>query len=133
MKVAGIKDNCILKGQGGHRFVPNSECISQKNLFDDHELKKFQSCSLPLTWKKNEEYIQRVSSFYVLQEIPPNGIIHFSCSCYVYNQYASCKHSLGCSIYFRKTLVPPNWNAENVSDKSRPGRPKKVKHCLNKV
>ena len=135
MKVPGMKDNCILKGRGGHIFVPSSECISkcisQKNLFD--ELKKFQSCSLPLKGEKFEEYIQRVSSFYVLQEIPPNGIIHFSCSCYVYNQYASCKHSLGCSIYFRKTLVPPNWNAENVSDKSRPGRPKKMKHCLNKL
>jgi hypothetical protein len=95
MKVPGMKDCCILKGRSGKIHVPSSACISkcmsQKALFD--QLKKFNSSSLPLKGENFAEYIERVSTFYELQEITPNGIIHYSCSCYAYNQYASCKHS----------------------------------------
>jgi hypothetical protein len=135
MTIPGMKDNCILKGRGGLIYVPSSnfltQCQSQKHLFE--QLKNFHSSSLPAKGEAFEVFIQRVTSFYVLKSINPNGIIHFSCSCYVYNQYASCKHSLGCSIHFRKLLIPPGWDVEKSSDKSKPGRPKKAKHCLQKV
>ena len=135
MIIAGMKENCILKGRAGNIYVPSSgflnykTCASPKELMA--ELKVFNSCSLPLLGENFGAYVSRVSSFYVLNEITPNGIIHFSCTCYRYSQYASCKHSLGCSIYYNKTSVPLEWIAEKLSDRSKPGRPKKApKNCL---
>jgi hypothetical protein len=133
MKIAGMKDKCILKGRSGNIYVPSSAllqiCPTQKELMV--QLKSFNSASLPAPGENFAAYVSRVSSFYVLNEITPNGIIHFSCTCYKYHQYASCKHSLGCSIFFNKTAVPSEWIAEKLSDRSRAGRPKKApKNCL---
>jgi hypothetical protein len=135
MKMPGIKGRCILKGRGGQFFVPSSNCIAKYNTNKSllEQLKKFNSSSLPLERETFREYVERVTSFCVNEEIPPNGIIHYRCSCFAYNQYASCKHSLGLSIYFKKTLVPLGWSAESIADKSKAGRPKKAKHCLLKI
>ena len=113
------------------RQVCFQRCSTKNDLME--KLKHFNSSSLPLQQEKFETYLERTSAFYVLEQIPPNGIIHFSCTCYRYHSYASCKHSLGCSIYFGKTIVPFSWTAEKLSDRSKVGRPKKApQNCLQK-
>jgi hypothetical protein len=135
MKVPFQKKKVILSGRAGRIFVPADEFLksvsSSKQLMAG--LKEFNKSALSLPDEKFNSYVSRITSFYVLEPITPNGHTHYSCSCPMYHKYASCKHALGASIHFGKVLVPPIWNATKLTDKSMVGRPKKVGNCLDKA
>jgi hypothetical protein len=134
IKVPFHKSRCILSGKSGKHFVPASSNLkttnSSKELFE--RLRQFHKSALPLAGEVFDEYFLRVASFYVLEGIEPNGHTHFSCTCTNYQKYASCKHALGASIHFGKVAVPDVWNSTKLTDKSKAGRPKLVKNCLEK-
>ena len=128
------KGRCILSGRGGKHFVPSSVFLqntrTSKQLIEG--LKQFQKSAIPFVGEGFDDFIDRVVSFYVLEEIAPYGHTHYSCTCPQYQKYASCKHALGTSIHFGKVTVPEVWNSTKLADKSKVGRPKKVKNCLEK-
>jgi hypothetical protein len=81
-----------------------------------------------------DEYIIRVTSFYTCKPLaaPPNGENFFDCSCPYYWKYATCKHSLGLSIWKNKVQVPGNYHVETIHQLKKRGRPRKYQHCMQK-
>jgi hypothetical protein len=91
------------------------------------------------TLLKNEhfdDFVDRASAFYTLQQLPENermaSSVFYRCSCPVYFKYATCKHSLGVSIWKGHSQVPPIWHIKSIEQLRKRGRPAKVTNCLEK-
>ena len=81
-----------------------------------------------------DAYIHRVTSFYTCKPLssPRNQQNFYDCSCPYYWKYATCKHSLGLSIWKGLVCVPGNYNVSTIEQLKKRGRPKKVSNFMNK-
>lgn len=76
-----------------------------------------------------DQYLERIGAFYTLHLLskPFNEENWFMCNCVYYFKYMKCKHSLGLSIHFQKTMVPPQYKRNSIAALKEKGRPAKVK------
>jgi hypothetical protein len=136
--------------QGLKKFIRESTSAANKAFYvpSSHFLEKLPTPSLQQLrdgiWQckqtqvseeeKFDLYVQRTSQFYVLKPVPnpPNKENYFSCTCYEYWKYATCKHSLGMSILKEKVVVPPQYLVDSLEQLKKRGRPTKVTNCMQK-
>ena len=84
--------------------------------------------------KRFDEYVLRTSQVYTLKPVqtPKNDQNFFTCTCPEYWKYATCKHSLGLSIWKGKVCVPKNYLVDSLEQLKKRGRPRKVKNFMEK-
>ena len=84
--------------------------------------------------EKFDDYVERTSQVHTFKLIESkNGENFFSCTCSYYWKYATCKHSLGLSIWKQKVSVPVPYLVDSLEQLKKRGRPKKVKNFMQKV
>lgn len=86
--------------------------------------------------EKFDSYVERATSFYCLQLLPVENQISsetfYSCTCPHYWKYATCKHSLGFSVWKGCTQIPGKWKVNSIEQVRKRGRPALVGNCLEK-
>ena len=126
--------------RAGHFLIPSAETKEKSTNHDNcvasvrEQAKLFLQQDLrPHAQERFKGYMARVTAFWSITPLTtPIDHVHFQCTCFPFNDKATCKHALSMSIWTETTAVPHQWKVNKLQPRNKRGRPELAAKALQR-